>query len=115
MGVGGINGQDFTVLASSSAARTPGLGTRAPEPPTDVVVTPRAGPKTDERAVRQSEPDPRTLNGGSRMHVDKASKRIVVQIMDQNNEVIKQIPPEDLLKISARFGEFIGKMFDQKA
>ncbi|MFY9451866.1 MAG: flagellar protein FlaG [Bacillota bacterium] len=29
-------------------------------------------------------------------------------------EVIKQIPPEDMLKIAAKFQEFIGLIFDEK-
>ena len=44
----------------------------------------------------------------------QASKRIVAQIVDENNEVIKQIPPEEMLKIAARFREISGKLFDRK-
>jgi len=51
---------------------------------------------------------------GTRLRIDEASKRIVAQIVDENNEVIKQIPPEEILKIAARFREISGKMFDRK-
>jgi len=47
------------------------------------------------------------------MRFDEASKRVITQIVDQNNEVIKQIPPEEMLRIAARFNELRGKLFDE--
>jgi uncharacterized FlaG/YvyC family protein len=49
------------------------------------------------------------------LHFDEASKRVIAQIVDGNNEVIKQIPPEALLRIAARLREVQGRMFDRKA
>ncbi|NIA12622.1 MAG: hypothetical protein GWP08_00985 [Nitrospiraceae bacterium] len=51
---------------------------------------------------------------GTRVRIDNASKQIVAQIVDENNEIIKQIPPEELLKIAAKFRDLQGKLFDIK-
>jgi len=47
--------------------------------------------------------------------VDPETKRIVAQILDGNNEVIRQVPPEELLDIVAKSREVQGLLFDQKA
>jgi len=51
----------------------------------------------------------------ARLRIDEASKRIVAQIVNEDNEIIKQIPPEELLRIAARFRDLRGKLFDRKA
>ncbi len=51
---------------------------------------------------------------GTRMRIDEVTRRIVAQIIDQNNEVIKQIPPQELLKIAARFRKLQGLLFDER-
>ena len=51
---------------------------------------------------------------GTRLRIDEASKRIVAQIVNEDNEVTKQIPPEELLRIAARSREISGKLFDRK-
>jgi hypothetical protein len=51
---------------------------------------------------------------GSRIRVDEATDRIVVQILNANNEVIKQLPPEDLLRAIAKSREITGLLFDQQ-
>ncbi len=50
---------------------------------------------------------------GTRLHIDKGSNRIVAQIVGRDNNVIKQIPPEEALKIAARMRELHGVMFDE--
>ena len=47
------------------------------------------------------------------MRIDPSSRRIVAQILNESNEVVKQIPPEELLKIIAQFRQLRGVLFDQ--
>jgi uncharacterized FlaG/YvyC family protein len=51
---------------------------------------------------------------GSRIRVDEATDRVVVQILNAENEVIKQLPPEDLLRVLERFREVTGLIFDRQ-
>jgi len=118
MGVRSVNGQDVTVLLSASAARAPASRPKAAEASEKTAPEARgklrAGEERAERAASAVQSNPAMQRSGTRLRVDQASKRIVAQIMNQNNEVIKQIPPEEALKIAARFREICGKLFDQK-
>lgn len=51
---------------------------------------------------------------GLRLHVDEATNRVVAEIVNKNNEVIKQLPPKEALRIAARFRQMVGLIFDQK-
>jgi uncharacterized FlaG/YvyC family protein len=118
MGVRSVNGQDVTVLLSASAARAPASRPNAAEATGKTAPEVREKPRADEeRAVRAAstvQSNPAMQRAGTRLRIDEASKQIVAQIMNQNNEVIKQIPPEEALKIAARFREICGKLFDEK-
>ena len=52
---------------------------------------------------------------GTRFHVDESSRRFIAEILNENNEVIKQIPPEEALRIAARFRQLVGLLFNQQA
>jgi len=51
---------------------------------------------------------------GSKIRVDESTDRIVVQILNANDEVIKQFPPEELLKAIRSYREVVGLVFDQQ-
>ena len=51
---------------------------------------------------------------GSKIRVDESTDRIVVQILNAENEVIRQLPPEALLKAMRNFREVVGLVFDQQ-
>ena len=118
MGVRSVNGQDAAVLLPSSAARAPASRLNASEATgkTAPVIREkaRAGEERAERAAGTVQSDPAKQRSGTRLLVDEASKRIVAQIMNQNNEVMKQIPPEEALRIAARISKICGNLFDQK-
>jgi uncharacterized FlaG/YvyC family protein len=118
MGVRSVNGQDAAVLLAASAARAPASRPNAAEATEkaapEVREKPRAGEERAVQAASTVQSNPAMQRSGTRLRIDEASKRIVAQIMNQNNEVIKQIPPEEALKIAARFREICGKLFDQK-
>lgn len=55
------------------------------------------------------------FNKGIRFQVHKESERMYVEIVDRaTGEVIKQIPPEEMLRIAAKFQEFLGLIIDEK-
>ena len=54
------------------------------------------------------------VRSGSRVHVDQATDRFVVEIVNAKNEVIRQIPPEEALRLNVLFQKITGIIFDQK-
>lgn len=54
------------------------------------------------------------IRSGSRVHVDQATDRFVVEIVNAKNEVIRQIPPEEALRLNVLFQKITGIIFDQK-
>jgi len=50
----------------------------------------------------------------TRLKVDEENKRIVIQILDSQNQVIRQIPPEEWLKFLSRWQKVQGLFFDEK-
>ena len=47
--------------------------------------------------------------------LDALLKRAKAVLSSEDYEIIKQIPPEELLRIAARFRDLQGKLFDLKA
>lgn len=52
---------------------------------------------------------------GTRFRAGEPPYRLIAQIVDANNEVIKEIPPKEVLRIAARFRRLVGLLFDEKA
>ena len=47
--------------------------------------------------------------------IDEATKRIVVKVIDtETDKVIKEIPPEQLIKLAAKIQEMIGLLVDEE-
>ena len=119
MDIPGVTGQEVQTLASLSTARTPPKGHREPAPE-DEVSKARGSPEPGEvqagRAAQASAPEPVIARrGGTKLRVDATTDRLVVQILNANREVIKQIPPEELLKAVANVRKMNGLLFDQLA
>lgn len=54
-----------------------------------------------------------SLNWNIRIRIDDDTDRIVTQIIDPgNNEIIKQIPPQELLEIMSRLRNIVGLLLD---
>ncbi len=125
MGVRGVSGQEFRALVPSAMTHDPHHTPPAPDGWPDAAAPARAGPETREARDRQDQqataPENRTREppqvrrGGTRVRIDPASKRIVAQVVDENNEVVKQIPPEEQLKIASKFRDLYGVLFDRNA
>jgi uncharacterized FlaG/YvyC family protein len=55
-----------------------------------------------------------TLNSRLSFALDSDSKRMVVRVVDSaTGETVRQIPPEDALKLSQRMSELIGVLVDK--
>ena len=50
----------------------------------------------------------------TRLKVDEENNRIVIQILDSQNQVIRQIPPEEWLKFLSRWQKVQGLFFDEQ-
>ena len=57
-----------------------------------------------------------SINKDIQLHVDDSTGQIVTRIVDRRSqEVLKQIPPAELLKIASRLRAFVGLLFDAEA
>ena len=54
------------------------------------------------------------IRSGSRIHVDEATDQFVVEIVNSKNEVIRQIPLEEALRLEVLFQKITGLIFDKK-
>ena len=53
------------------------------------------------------------LNSNIRLDIDEPTGRVVAKIIDRDtNEVVRQIPPEEMLRIAARLNDLVGLLFD---
>ena len=93
----------------SAPARVP-----APKPPRPGVVE-LDDANTVEAAVKTIVSESRDkIRSGSRIHVDEATDQFVVEIVNSNNEVIRQIPLEEALRLEVLFQKVTGLIFDQQ-
>jgi len=57
-----------------------------------------------------------SLNWNIKVRIDETHDRIVTQIVDPDKgEIIKQIPPQELLDIMSRVKELVGLLLDREA
>ena len=124
MGVRSVSGQDLPArvlvpAAAVSSRKTPPPGPRTADTVGDTAPAARAGPGPSEEhkpsAANGTPPSQVVRPSGVKMRLDEGSKRIVAQITNERNEVIKQIPPEELLKIVAKIRQLHGMLFDREA
>ncbi len=81
-----------------------------PSPPPEAA--PRPVPReVIEALTARTEANTRSA---SRIRLDDATDRVVVQILNADNEVIKQFPPEELLEVLERIREVTGLIFDRQ-
>ena len=92
-------------------APNPGTARAVVRPPE----TEAAKPSKEQvrRAEQALESAPRAPSSKPRISVDEASNRLIAQVVNQNNEVIKQYPPEAILEFTARFRKLQGLLFDE--
>ncbi len=70
-------------------------------------------PKKAKEMVFAVQEELEKLNVRLVFNVDEETKEIVVKVVDpKTNEVIRQIPPEELLEIRKKLDEIVGILFD---
>ena len=73
----------------------------------------------DAEAVRAAvaETDPKVVLGGRKVEFsyDQELDQVIVTVKDSEGETIRQVPPEEFLKMAARFREMFGVLFDKTA
>jgi|Deesub1362B_J571_1020462.scaffolds.fasta_scaffold02236_6 flagellar protein FlaG len=89
----------------------------------------RVHPKLSQESVKQQDIAPEEIekrteqlnqvmeifNYNIRFSVDREAKRLVVKIVDpQTEEVIRQIPPEEMLQIMKRIDQMLGLILDER-
>ena len=105
---------ELRVLGNSPLARTPSGGVPSEAPREAAHVAPES-PKPAAAKAREVVVARLTEGTGTRLRIDADSKRIIAQIVNEANEVIKQIPPEELLRIKAKSRQIQGLLFDKNA
>ena len=124
MGVRSVSGLDLPARALLPAAvvsprDAPPPGPRTADTVGDTAPAARDGPGPSEEykpIAANGTPPPKVVqSSGVKMRLDEGSKRIVAQITNEMDEVIKQIPPEELLKIVAKIRQLHGMLFDREA
>ncbi len=101
------------VRTPSSAARgagAPAAPVRLQAPAPEVSQGEQVQPAVQAAEARRA----RVTPTGLRLHVDEATDRVVAEIVNESNEVIKQLPPKEALRIAARFRHVVGLIFDQQ-
>lgn len=97
-------------IGMHEAARKP-----APVPKPDVPETPVDQEQVRRFAEMVGEAVSR-LNHGIRFEIDQTSNTIITQVIDrETNEVIRQIPPEEMLDMLHRVRQYIGVLLDIQA
>lgn len=94
-------------LSTADAAEVSTRETRVPSEPSEEQVR----RVTDEPQVEPREIPVRR----PRIRVSEETKRFITQLVDENQEVVRQIPPEELVEFSARFRRLQGILFDERA
>jgi len=68
-----------------------------------------------EKAVDYANKIVQSLNRHLSFSVDETTERIVVKVIDGNtDEVIRQIPPEEMIQLAAHFQELYTLIFSEK-
>ncbi|MBW7657089.1 flagellar protein FlaG [Hydrogenophilus thermoluteolus] len=102
-------------------------GTERPTPPqeatnaaTQQATAPQPNAPLDERtvedAVRKVQKTVSALNSALQFQIDKDTEKLVIKIVDTNTkEVIKQIPPQEILEIAKALDKLQGLLVREKA
>jgi uncharacterized FlaG/YvyC family protein len=113
MEVSGIGGPK---AVDPAAARMPAPRRNAVEGG-NLVQLDEGSDNSKEKVQRENQPRQVELvstRSGTRTRIDEESKRIIFQILGGDKQVIKQIPPEELLRLSARMKDLQQQLFDEQ-
>jgi len=72
-------------------------------------------PKELEKALTQLNANVAFMNARYSFQVDRNTEQLFVQVKDKEGKVIRQVPPEAILRISADISRMIGIFLDELA
>jgi len=119
MGIDAVNGQELAALFNLRAARTPAPGLRTkeaePERPEAIAQPPPGKNEEQEQQAARVVIQPLLEVTRRAFRFDDDTKRVVVKVIGENDDVIKQIPPEEFLRMAARLRQIQALFFDERA
>jgi len=120
MGINSVNGQDLPARLANvpEPAPAPPVST-APAEAGGTAVARAASLPNQEQAQRSAKktpeaPNPAIQTNRPRLRIDRESQTVIIQIVNEKDEVVKQIPPEDFLKNAETSRRIQGLLFDQR-
>lgn len=118
MGINSINGQIPAVLNPMNATRVPAPQIRASEGASEANLKSQQPQEPKKEQVKQAaKPVEQEMPGINanvpRFTIHGDTKQVIAQIVDEHNKVVRQIPPEDLLRVAARMRKLEGLLFDK--
>jgi len=89
------------------------MGKHPEEPVTDVRINTK---EKLERIARAIGDYVESIQRDLHIKVDDQSEKVVIQVISKSSgKVIRQIPPEEMLKIASKIEEMMGVLFDKSA
>ena len=76
---------------------------------------PKPEPLEPVERVASPQPESTKLASGNtaRLRVDPRTERIIAEIVNEKNEVVRQVPPEELLELAETSRAIQGLLFDR--
>jgi hypothetical protein len=105
-----VNLPDPVRRASTAAPVEPAASFTPPKPPPEAAPRPVPSEVIEALAARTEA----NTRSASRIRLDDATDRVVVQILNSDNEVIKQFPPEELLDVLKKIRQVTGLILDRQ-
>lgn len=97
------------------APATPAATVDLATPAIDTTASLEAARKATEQTLQALEAERAAKTpAGVRVHIDEATQRVVAEVLNNQREVIRQLPPEELLRIAARLDDVVGLIFDRR-
>lgn len=94
------------------ASKAPAKASREAAPAEEKAAKSEAGPQEVEAIASEVQIYLKRLNTELRFEVDSDSSEVIVKIVDpENDEVIRQIPSEELLAIRERMEDLVGVLY----
>jgi|WetSurMetagenome_2_1015567.scaffolds.fasta_scaffold92718_2 uncharacterized FlaG/YvyC family protein len=85
-----------------------------PKDPAPVAKDPAVPDSNMKEIVKELNDAVGALNSRLSFYLDSETKKVVVKIVDsETGETVRQIPPEDALKLSQRMNEIVGVLLDK--
>jgi len=122
MDINSIGNSATTLVQNGPGATTPTPVSSTPAPAVDPPATGTTGAAPSLAQVKQAVDNINAslnANGNAQnvqFAVDPNSKRVVVQVIDQQTDkVIRQIPSEEIIQMSMTLGQKLGQVINQQA